>query len=272
MQKGEFKGRKLSDIQPGAKLEDKDIQGRPAEIAAARLEYVVKSVLLQGKLSDLEKETAAFETMRRAPDEVRREVLKQLPALLTRLKPSPANAARVRAAQGKFVGLHLMVEPALTAEWVVSERLMNISGKDFENWQASSLVDVFTRNLPPEITPYLMAEIERRIPALEDERNSQADTTNRFLLETISQRIAGLRRVQQGLLRQAQEMRELEERLANVVATTPGARASAITAVALPPYTPRVTRRRPSAACTATASPAALPPRRCANRGVNSWL
>jgi Domain of unknown function (DUF4132) len=225
VEKGEFKGRKLSDIKPGAKLEDRDITGTPAEIAAARLEYVVKGVLLQGKSSDLEKETAAFATISRAPDEVRREVIKQLPALIHRLQPSPANAARVRAVQEKMLTAHPMLEPAITAETRVTQALVDINGNSFETWYVSNLIDVFTRDLPLEIMPHLMEALEKRIPVLEQESVVQRDNATRMRLETVMQRAAGLRRVKEGLVKQAQEMHELNQRLAN--ASTPLERASA---------------------------------------------
>jgi hypothetical protein len=117
MDKGAFKGKSLSSIKPktehleavpevGSEPLPKatpevkpakqkpnpsadlttDIEGTPAEVAAARLEKVISLVLANTSLDDRKKEGIIYDVLNRKPKEVKFEVLQQMPAIMKRLE------------------------------------------------------------------------------------------------------------------------------------------------------------------------------------------
>jgi hypothetical protein len=196
MDKGAFKGKSLSSIKPKAEnaesileagsesiiepvLEAKpkkikpdpntdltvDIEGTPAEIAAARLEKVISVVLANSSLDDITKAQTIFDMLNRKPKEVKFEVLQQLPAIMKRLEPAKASAARMFNIWGGLLAEQSSLNPWSSAQYLISFVLQNNPSDQFLNHPEMGVNNL--DSFGSEVTAQVIELLPAKIAALE---------------------------------------------------------------------------------------------------------
>jgi Domain of unknown function (DUF4132) len=162
------------EVTPASKLDKKkpdpnadltiDIEGTPAEIAAARLEKVISLVLTNSSLDDGKKEGIIYDVLNRKPKEVKFEVLQQLPAIIKRLEPAKASAARMFNVWGKLLAEQSLLNPWSSANHLIDYTLRNISEalfRDGPEYVANAL-----DSSEPEVSAQVIELLPAKIAAL----------------------------------------------------------------------------------------------------------
>jgi Domain of unknown function (DUF4132) len=200
MDKGAFKGKSLSSIKPKTEtveavldsvppavvesivepvLEPKpfktksdpnadltiDIEGTPAEVAAARLEKVISLVLSNSSLDDEKKESVIYDVLNRKPKEVKFEVLQRMPATMKRLEPAKASAARMFNAWRNLLAEQNTLNPWSSATYLIAYTIRHTIGSVFRD--APQHVTNALDNFDQEVTAQVIELLPAKIASLE---------------------------------------------------------------------------------------------------------